>query len=133
MCWKLLKHLCVLPDKISYKIVERRPGDLPTSYADPSKANEELKWQATRTLDEMCDDAWRWQSQNPNGYEGLSFHLKDGIRECFGVERQNTPLLLKPHLYILALLEPWIGRTTDGYYILCRQGCSKVFVSEYSQ
>jgi UDP-glucose 4-epimerase len=55
---------------IPYKIVERRPGDLPISFADPSKANKELKWQATCTLDEMCADAWRWQSNNPNGYNG---------------------------------------------------------------
>jgi len=53
---------------IPYEIAERRTGDLPTSYADPSKANRELGWQATRTLDEMCADAWRWQSNNPNGY-----------------------------------------------------------------
>jgi UDP-glucose 4-epimerase len=55
--------------KIPYEIVGRRPGDLPVSYADPAKANRELHWKATRTLEEMCADAWRWQSQNPNGYE----------------------------------------------------------------
>jgi UDP-glucose 4-epimerase len=55
--------------KIPYEIVERRPGDLPVSYANPAKANRELNWKATRTLEEMCADAWRWQSQNPNGYE----------------------------------------------------------------
>jgi len=54
--------------KIPYEIVARRPGDLPTSYADPTKANRELNWQATRSLDEMCADAWRWQSTNPKGY-----------------------------------------------------------------
>jgi UDP-glucose 4-epimerase len=53
---------------IPYRVVERRPGDVPTSYADPGKARAELGWQATRTLDEMCADTWRWQSQNPNGY-----------------------------------------------------------------
>ena len=53
---------------IPYEIVARRPGDLPTSFADPTKANRELEWQATRTLDEMCADAWRWQSRNPKGY-----------------------------------------------------------------
>ena len=53
---------------IAYQIVDRRQGDLPTSYADPSKANNVLNWHATRTLDEMCADAWRWQSNNPNGY-----------------------------------------------------------------
>lgn len=56
---------------IPYQIVDRRPGDLPTSYADPSKANAELNWQATRSLDEMCADAWRWQSNNPNGYNDI--------------------------------------------------------------
>ena len=55
--------------EIPYEIVDRRPGDLPVSFADPTKANRDLHWQATRTLNEMCADAWRWQSQNPNGYE----------------------------------------------------------------
>jgi UDP-glucose 4-epimerase len=55
--------------KIPYEMVARRPGDLPTSFADPSKANRELHWQAIHTLDEMCADAWRWQSNNPKGYE----------------------------------------------------------------
>ena len=55
--------------EIPRQIVARRPGDLPSSYADPTKANRELHWAATRTLDEMCADAWRWQSQNPKGYE----------------------------------------------------------------
>ncbi|MFZ6026495.1 MAG: UDP-glucose 4-epimerase GalE [Chloroflexota bacterium] len=55
--------------KIAYEIVERRPGDLPTSFADPAKANRELNWQATHSLEEMCADAWRWQSNNPKGYE----------------------------------------------------------------
>jgi UDP-glucose 4-epimerase len=39
-------------------------------YADPAKAKEELGWEAIRGLDEMCEDSWRWQSNNPNGYEG---------------------------------------------------------------
>ena len=55
--------------KIPYKIVERRPGDIATCYADPTKAGKELEWSATRGIDEMCADAWRWQSDNPNGYE----------------------------------------------------------------
>jgi UDP-glucose 4-epimerase len=59
----------VTGQNITYEIVERRPGDLPTSYADPSKANKKLNWKATRTLDEMCADAWRWQSNNPQGYD----------------------------------------------------------------
>jgi len=58
-----------LGKKIPYRILERRPGDLAISYADPSKANRELDWVATRDIDDMCVDAWRWQSHNPNGYD----------------------------------------------------------------
>jgi UDP-glucose 4-epimerase len=54
---------------IPYRIVDRRPGDVATSYANVSKAREELGWQAERSLDEMCADAWRWQSNYPNGYD----------------------------------------------------------------
>jgi UDP-glucose 4-epimerase len=54
---------------IPYQIHARRPGDLPISYADPSKANRELTWIAQKTLDEMCADVWRWQAANPNGYD----------------------------------------------------------------
>jgi len=53
--------------KIPYKIIDRRPGDIPTSFADPSKAKRELDWYAKLGIDEMCADTWRWQSQNPNG------------------------------------------------------------------
>lgn len=53
---------------IPYKIVARRPGDLPVSYCDPSKAKRELGWQAERDIEEMCQDAWRWQVMNPAGY-----------------------------------------------------------------
>ena len=53
---------------IPYKIVDRRPGDIATCYADPSLAYELLGWKAKRGLREMCEDSWRWQSQNPNGY-----------------------------------------------------------------
>ncbi len=53
---------------LPYEIVPRRAGDAAECYADPSYARELLGWQATHTLDDMCADAWRWQSQNPNGY-----------------------------------------------------------------
>ncbi len=53
---------------LPYEVVGRRAGDIAASYADPGRANEELGWTATRTLDDMCADAWRWQSQNPDGY-----------------------------------------------------------------
>jgi UDP-glucose 4-epimerase len=54
---------------IPYDVVGRRAGDLPASWADPTRANAELGWVATRTVDEMCADTWRWQSHNPQGYE----------------------------------------------------------------
>jgi UDP-glucose 4-epimerase len=53
---------------IPYQIFDRRPGDVPTSYSDATKANRELSWFVRKSLDDMCQDAWRWQSQNPNGY-----------------------------------------------------------------
>ena len=55
--------------KIPYRIVDRRPGDAAECYADPSLALQELGWKTTRGIDEMCADTWRWQSNNPNGYE----------------------------------------------------------------
>jgi UDP-glucose 4-epimerase len=55
--------------KIPYKIVERRSGDISDSYADASIANKELGWVATRNLDDMCADTWKWQQNNPNGYK----------------------------------------------------------------
>lgn len=53
---------------VPYKIVDRRPGDVAKCYADPTKANVELRWKAKYGVKEMCEDAWRWQSNNPNGY-----------------------------------------------------------------
>lgn len=55
--------------KIEYKIVDRRPGDLDICYSDASKAFNELGWKAERGLLEMCEDSWRWQSANPNGFD----------------------------------------------------------------
>lgn len=58
--------------KITYKIVGRRPGDLPSYYADAAKAQTELGWHAEKTIADACEDSWRWQSNNPNGYEAAS-------------------------------------------------------------
>ncbi|WP_273322681.1 UDP-glucose 4-epimerase GalE [Vallitalea guaymasensis] len=55
--------------KVPYKIIERRPGDIGTCYADASKAYKELGWKAEKNLEDMCRDSWCWQSNNPNGYE----------------------------------------------------------------
>jgi UDP-glucose 4-epimerase len=54
---------------IPYKITDRRDGDVAICYADSSKAYKELGWKAKYELDEMCQDSWRWQKMNPNGYE----------------------------------------------------------------
>jgi UDP-glucose 4-epimerase len=54
---------------IPYCIAPRRPGDISTCFADPTKAERELGWKARRGLDQMMQDAWRWQSMNPNGFE----------------------------------------------------------------
>ena len=55
--------------ELPYAIVDRRPGDIATCYADPKKSEQLLGWKATPTLKDMCRDAWHWQSQNPMGYE----------------------------------------------------------------
>lgn len=55
--------------KINYKIAPRRPGDVTICYADPTKAKEELGWEAKLTIEDMCRDSWRWQKNNPNGYD----------------------------------------------------------------
>ncbi|WP_456387332.1 UDP-glucose 4-epimerase GalE [Desulfolithobacter sp.] len=54
--------------KIPYRITDRRPGDIARCFADPGLAEKELDWKATRSIEEMCEDTWRWQSMNPRGY-----------------------------------------------------------------
>ncbi|BCN26102.1 UDP-glucose 4-epimerase GalE [Vibrio alfacsensis] len=63
---KAFEQACGQP--VPYQLVERRPGDIAECWADPSKAMNELEWKATRTLEEMTSDTWRWQSNNPQGY-----------------------------------------------------------------
>ncbi len=53
---------------VPYQIVDRRPGDLATCYADPAKSAEKLGWKAEKNLEDMCRDSWNWQSRNPMGY-----------------------------------------------------------------
>ncbi len=56
-------------ETIPMRVGGRRPGDAASCFADTSRAMRLLDWRATRTLDDMCADAWRWQSQNPTGYQ----------------------------------------------------------------
>ncbi len=53
---------------VPYQLVARRPGDVAECYADPAFAEKELGWKAVRGIEEMCEDSWRWQSNNPNGF-----------------------------------------------------------------
>jgi UDP-glucose 4-epimerase len=53
---------------VPYQIVDRRPGDVAVCYADATKAKDQLGWVATRGIEEMCRDSWKWQKNNPNGY-----------------------------------------------------------------
>lgn len=55
--------------EIPYEIVDRRPGDIAIGYADPTKAKEDLDWEAQFGIEEMCRDSWNWQKNNPRGYE----------------------------------------------------------------
>jgi UDP-glucose 4-epimerase len=56
---------------VPYRIAARRDGDIASCYADPGQASELLGWRATRDLQTMCADAWRWQSGNPHGYNRI--------------------------------------------------------------
>ena len=55
--------------ELPYVITDRRPGDIATCYADPTKSETLLHWKATHTLEDMCRDSWHWQKKNPMGYE----------------------------------------------------------------
>lgn len=63
---------------VPYRIEERRPGDAAICYANPSKAKKQLGWRPIRGIDTMCEDTWRWQYNNPNGYEKVSELNKKG-------------------------------------------------------
>lgn len=54
---------------VAYKIVDRRPGDIASCYADASKAHQELSWKTELTIADACRDSWKWQSENPNGFD----------------------------------------------------------------
>jgi UDP-glucose 4-epimerase len=64
---KAFSKVCEM--EIPYRIKPRRPGDIATCYADASLAEKDLGWRAKRGIREMCEDAWRWQKNNPNGYQ----------------------------------------------------------------
>ena len=55
--------------QIPYEVVDRRPGDVAECWADPGLARETINWEASLSVEQMCEDAWRWQSSNPRGYD----------------------------------------------------------------
>jgi UDP-glucose 4-epimerase len=55
--------------KVPFVVQPRREGDISTMFADPKLAETELGWKALHTIEEMCEDFWRWQTQNPDGYK----------------------------------------------------------------
>lgn len=61
----------VIGKDIPYQITSRRPGDIASCYASADKAKKDLNWTANKSIDEICTDSWRWQSQNPDGYRTL--------------------------------------------------------------
>ncbi|MBJ7262404.1 MAG: UDP-glucose 4-epimerase GalE [Burkholderiaceae bacterium] len=68
---QLIKQFAAVTGRsVPYTVVGRRPGDSAATYADASKAREQLGWVATKTLADMCADGWRWQAANPQGYRG---------------------------------------------------------------
>ncbi|OES44976.1 UDP-glucose 4-epimerase GalE [Domibacillus iocasae] len=67
----------VCGQKIPYRILNRRQGDVPACWANPEKAKKELYWEAKFGLDEMCRDSWLWQMRNPNGYEKTHTFVSD--------------------------------------------------------
>lgn len=62
--------------EIPYKISDRRPGDIASCYADCTKAKDELGFEATKDIDDMCKDSWNWQSKNPSGYPAMTVMQK---------------------------------------------------------
>lgn len=67
---EIIEHMsATVGQPIPYQIVERRPGDIATCYAQVDKAARELGWRAEFGIERMCQDAWRWQRQHPNGFE----------------------------------------------------------------
>jgi UDP-glucose 4-epimerase len=68
--------------KVPYRVVAKRPGDVPISFANPSRANSLLGWKAKLDIDRMCADVWRFSMQNPSG-------LRAGQAHCPGVQVKN--------------------------------------------
>ena len=77
--------------KIPYKITPRRAGDIATCFANPSNAKDILKWEATKSLEDMCSDSWNWQKNNPNGYEdNVQLLIGDFIKPFMPVRHKKS-------------------------------------------
>ncbi len=69
---------------VPYELCPRRPGDIAECWASTEKAERELGWKATRTVDEMTVDTWNWQSNNPNGYSRSNYSRRVAICASHG-------------------------------------------------
>ena len=87
--------------KIPYVITPRRPGDIATCYSDATKAKEELGWEAENGIRERCEDSWRWQSNNHNGYEDYDIDIKCTGQKLTGVFLQKPENRLLVFLFFL--------------------------------
>lgn len=80
----VIDRICLLGEgnlsgrDLPYRIVERRPGDVPQLVASPALAGRDLGWSAKRTLSDICRDAWRFQLANPTGYGAIARHIGSG-------------------------------------------------------
>lgn len=82
---------------VPYEIAERRAGDFAAGYADPTFAMEAWGWKSTRSLQQMCADHWRWQLQNPTGYQGSEIPKVQESRHLRRPGLAGAPRCLKGH------------------------------------
>lgn len=112
----------VVGKPIPYKVEARRSGDIATCYADPTHAKEGLGWTATRDLQKMCEDAWRWQSNNPNGYDEKQEYLtrystysKLNNPQVIGMKREIAQQLQLPGDFAMGMVKITATGNCEAY------------------
>ncbi|KAG0198145.1 hypothetical protein BGX28_008391 [Mortierella sp. GBA30] len=81
----------VVGHDLPYRVIGRRPGDVATVIADPGLAAKEMGWKAEKTLEDMCTDLWRWQTQNPEGYSAATTTTTSSTTQVSSMEPPMTP------------------------------------------